>query len=74
MTYRMRHFAYPEPGDTLSAFAAREFPGDDAAMDRLLSFNLHLVIRRQFVGAPQRGTNDPDLLPTDIVYLEAPLA
>lgn len=44
-------------------------PGDDAAVRRLTSWNLHLVLRRNPVGERGEGA----LLGTDIVYLEAPL-
>jgi hypothetical protein len=46
--------------------AAREFPGDTEAPQRLLSWNLHLALRRSPSGAPGQ------LLGTDIVYLEPP--
>jgi hypothetical protein len=61
-----RRYVFPGPGDTLAAVAAREFPGDDTAVQQLQSWNLHLLIRRP-VGPDGR------LLPTDIVYLEPPL-
>jgi hypothetical protein len=68
----VRAFVFPEPGDRLSTVAARQFPGDDLAPKRLLSWNLHLVTRRSLSAEPV-ATNDPDLLPTDIVYVEPPL-
>ena len=57
----------PTTGETLTDIAAREFPGDDQAVQNLLSWNLHLSLRRQPAGEHGR------LLGTDIVYLEPPL-
>lgn len=61
-----RAYVHAHHGDTLAAIAAREFPGDSAAEHRLMSWNLHLVVRRSPSGEP--GT----LLGTDIVYIEPP--
>jgi hypothetical protein len=68
-----RAYVFPQPGDRLSTLAARQFPGDDGAATRLLSWNLHLVMRRS-LSAEVTTSKDPELLPTDIVYVEAPLA
>lgn len=65
-TIAARAFAFPESGETLAALADRLFPGDADAADRLLSWNLHLAVRRSPVGGPGA------LLSTDIVYLDAP--
>lgn len=67
-----RAWVFPEPGETLSVLASRLYPGDAEAANRLLSWNLHLVTRRSLTAeaAPSR---DPELLATDIVYVEAPL-
>jgi hypothetical protein len=63
---RRRHFVFPRPDDSLTTLAARLFPGDDEAANRLLSWNLHLAARRAPIGGPG------DLLVTDIVYIEPP--
>jgi hypothetical protein len=68
-----RAFVFPEPGDVLSTLALRQFPGDDQAHQRLLSCNMHLVLRRS-LSAEVNQSKDPQLLPTDIVYIEPPLA
>jgi hypothetical protein len=68
-----RSFAFPNPGERLSAFAARLFPDDATALQQLLSWNLHLITRRSLTAEKTRS-NDPTLLPTDIVYTEAPHA
>lgn len=70
---RRRRYAFPQPGERLSAFATRRFPDDPGAAARLLSWNLHLVMRRSLSAETQPGS-DPELLGTDIVYLEAPVA
>jgi hypothetical protein len=61
-----RRYVFPEPGDTIDTLAARVCPGEAEAATRLLSWNLHLAMRRAPVGGPGA------LLPTDIVYVEAP--
>jgi hypothetical protein len=63
---RRRHL-FPAAGDTIAAIAARELPGQPDAAQQLLSWNLHLTLRRVPVGV------DGPLLGSDIVYLEAPL-
>jgi len=63
---RRRHL-FPHAGDTIGAIAARELPGDPDGAQQLLSWNLHLTLRRDPVGV------DKPLLGSDIVYLEAPL-
>ncbi len=55
------------PGDTLADIAARLMPGEDDALERLSSWNLHLLYRRSPTELPG------ELLGTDIVYVEAPL-
>lgn len=61
----VRRYEHPLPNETLTAFAARVLPGDDGAVARLQSWNLHLLLRRP-IG------DEGHLLPTDIVYLEPP--
>jgi hypothetical protein len=61
-----RRFVYARHGDTIEAIADRELPDDPSAPQHLLSWNLHLVVRRSPSGAPGQ------LLGTDIVYTEPP--
>jgi hypothetical protein len=70
---RTRSFVYPLPGDRVSTVAARVLPGDPDALKTLLSWNLHLITRRSLTKDLNPST-DPELLGTDIVYTEAPLA
>jgi hypothetical protein len=58
---------FPATGETIAQIAARELPGDHHGAEQILSWNLHLSLRRQPVG--EHG----GLLGTDIVYLEPPL-
>ncbi len=67
-TTRRRRHLIAGGGDTIRVIAARELPGQADAGELLLSWNLHLTLRRDPVGL------DGPLLATDIVYLEAPLA
>jgi hypothetical protein len=67
---RQRRWTSPQPGDTLASIAARELPQlppEDAAK-QLGSWNLHLLIR------PLPGLAPGQLLGSDVVYLEPPLA
>jgi hypothetical protein len=68
-----RRYVFPEPGERLSTLAERLFPGDATAGQRLLSWNLHLVTRRSLTPEAQ-PSKDPELLPTDVVFVEAPRA
>ena len=63
-----RRFVYPRAGDTLATIAGRELtgPSGPAAVELLLSWNLHLANR--IVGAVD------GLLGSDIVYVEPPPA
>lgn len=59
-------------GETLADVAARVLADDPSRVQSLMSWNLHLALRRNVVGQP----DDPAgaLLGTDIVYTEPPLA
>ena len=63
---RSRRFVFPSPGDTLTSIAARLLPDDPDGSHTLLSWNLHLALRRTPVG------ESDVLLGTDIVYTEPP--
>jgi hypothetical protein len=58
---------FADSGDSIAAIAARELPGDPDGAQHLLSWNLHLTLRRVPVGV------DGALMGSDIVYLEPPL-
>ena len=60
-----RRFVQPQPGDDLAAIAARELPGVEDGLERLASWNLHLLAR-----ATSRGA----VLPSDVVFVEPPPA
>ncbi len=64
--HERRRFVHAGHGDSVAQVAAREFPDDPTAPQRLLSWNLHLALRRSPSGAPGR------LLGTDIVFIEPP--
>lgn len=72
-TNTRRAYVFPEPGDTVTTIANRQFPADDDAPMRVLSWNLHLVTRRSLSSEPTTGGDPGPLLCTDIVYVEAPL-
>jgi hypothetical protein len=63
-----RSYVFPEPGDTLGDLAARLLPDQPDGVQLLMSWNLHLIMRPFPVG--EAG----EVLCTDIVYLEPPLA
>jgi hypothetical protein len=63
---RRRH-TFADSGETITDIAARELPGEADGAQQLLSWNLHLTLRRVPVGV------DGPLMGSDIVYLEAPL-
>jgi len=62
-----RHYVFPHAGDDFAAIAERELPGVERAEQQLLSWNLHLAARAGL----GRGVG---LLPSDIVFIEAPPA
>ena len=59
----VREHVFPQAGDDLASIAARELPGVDGGEQQLLSWNLHLAVRRTI-----------GLLPSDIVFTEPPPA
>jgi hypothetical protein len=62
-----RQHVYPQAGDDLAAIAERALPGVDGAEQQLLSWNLHLAARAGL-------GRSVGLLPSDIVFIEPPLA
>jgi hypothetical protein len=62
-----RQYVFPQVGDDLASIAARELDGVEGAEQQLLSWNLHLVAR------PALGSGG-GLLPSDVVFIEPPLA
>lgn len=72
MTAGGRAFVFPHPGDTIASVAARVLPEVDGAERLLLSWNLHLAVRRSPTGGASGAASE--LLCTDIVYVEAPQA
>jgi hypothetical protein len=67
---RQRRWTSPQPGDTIASLAARELPqlAPEEAAKQVGSWNLHLLIR------PLPGLAPGQLLGSDVVYLEPPLA
>lgn len=61
-----RRFIHPREGDTLATIAARELPDLPDALNRLQSWNLHVLVR------PLPGLAPGSLLGSDIVYVEGP--
>ena len=62
-----RRYVFPEPGETIGMVAKRVLPDVDDGAQLLLSWNFHLAMRPRPIGP------NGELLPTDIVYVEAPL-
>ena len=62
-----RAYIFADTGDSIHSIATRLMPGDADATRRLMSWNLHLVLRRSSVG--DHGA----LLGSDIIYVEPPL-
>jgi hypothetical protein len=67
---RQRRWTSPQPGDTIATLAARELPSlaPEEAAKQVGSWNLHLLVR------PLPGLAPGQLLGSDVVYLEPPLA
>lgn len=71
---RVRTSILPRPGDTWQTIAARELPGapEADALASLQSWNLHVFMRAAGAAGSMRGTNP--ILPSDVIFVEAPLA
>jgi hypothetical protein len=70
----VRRSTFPREGDTWDAIAAREFPGQDPATmaSQLQSWNMHVFMRPAALpGSPREGN---PILPSDVIFLEPPLA
>jgi hypothetical protein len=69
---RVRKSILPRTGDTWADIARRELPdlSEDDALGRLQSWNLH-VFMRAFM---RMGNAANPLLPSDIIFVEPPLA
>ncbi len=69
----VRKSIFPEAEDTWATIAARELTdiGEDEAVAKIQSWNLHVFARRApDDGAPRAGN---PILPSDVIFLEAPL-
>ena len=71
---RQRQSIHPQTGDTWQSIAQRELSSEplEQAMARLQSWNLHVFARRVIDDAT--GEMGNPILPSDIVFLEPPLA
>lgn len=70
----VRRSLLPEEGDTWESIAARALPDVDpeAAVGQLQSWNLHVFMRPAAPeGSPRAGN---PILPSDVIFLEPPLA
>ena len=64
----------PMNEDTWESMAAREFPNEDPATQatQLQSWNLHVFMRP--ASAPDSPRAGNPILPSDVIFLEPPLA
>lgn len=69
----VRRSIFPGPDDTWETIAARELAEVDAAeaVSNLQSWNLHVFARRTLTQSPRAGN---PILPSDIIFVEAPQA
>jgi len=70
----VRRSTFPREGDTWDSIAAREFPQQDPATvaSQLQSWNMHVFMRPGATpGSPRAGN---PILPSDVIFLEPPLA
>ena len=65
----VRRSIFPNEGDTWESIAAREFPDSetDTTVGQLQSWNMHVFMR------PTPPSGNP-VLPSDVIFLEAPQA
>lgn len=71
---RVRKSVLPQGGDTWDSIAKRELPEMDEAkaVSSLQSWNLHVFMRAAGAAGGVRGNNP--ILPSDVIFVEAPLA
>ncbi len=71
---RVRKSILPTEGDTWSIVAERELPNIplEEALAKLQSWNLHVFMRAAGAMAAPGGGNP--ILPSDVVFIEPPLA
>jgi hypothetical protein len=69
---RVRKSILPHPGDTWADIAKRELPDlqPDEAVGKLQSWNLHVFMR----AAMRMGNLTNPILPSDVIFVEPPLA
>ncbi len=71
---RVRRSVFPSGDDTWASIAARELPERpaEAAVADLQSWNLHVFMRPGApAGSPRAGN---PILPSDVIFVEPPLA
>ncbi|MBK8199329.1 MAG: hypothetical protein IPK75_13310 [Acidobacteria bacterium] len=71
---KVRKSILPQSGDTWQSIAARELKGtpEDDAVSKLQSWNLHVFMRAAGAAGSVRGSNP--ILPSDVIFVEPPLA
>jgi hypothetical protein len=71
---KVRHSILPQAGDTWQTIAARMLPGiaQDEGVSNLQSWNLHVFMRASGAAGSVRGSNP--ILPSDVIFVEPPLA
>jgi len=70
----VRRSTFPLQDDTWESIAEREFPQEDPATvaSQLQSWNMHVFMRpAAAAGSPREGN---PILPSDVIFLEPPLA
>ena len=70
----LRQTIHPAPGDTWATIAEAHLPSEnpELAISQLQSWNLHIFARR--IAPKPDGSLANPILPSDIVFLEPPLA
>lgn len=74
MLSKQRKSIFPQAGDDWTAIAKRELPDTpvEEAIGHLESWNLHVFMRS--MGAPGAPKGDNPVLPSDVIFVEPPLA
>jgi hypothetical protein len=70
----VRKSILPQGGDTWATIAARHLAGtpEAEAVSKLQSWNLHVFMRSSGAAGTIRGNNP--VLPSDVIFIEPPLA